>query len=145
MAGVTNRFKYRVMETFFRAADTFYAFLITSAVAVSADINTKSELTEISGSGYTAGGISLTGNATDFDVLTEDDTNDKAFVQIRDLAWTASGGSIPTTGGARELALSDDNVTPASREVFVGWDLGSDRQVSDGQTLTIQNAEIDLS
>jgi hypothetical protein len=41
--------------------------------------------------------------------------------------------------------LTDDNATVANREVFVCWDLASDRSVSDGQTLTIQNAELRLN
>lgn len=150
MAGWTNKFKYRLLGYLFRnqtRPTNLYAFLITSAVAPTADTNTKSELTEIAtGNGYTAGGISLTPNATDFDVWTEDDTNDIAYVQIKDLVWTASGGNLPASGnGARYAVLTDDNATPASREVFTFWSLVSDRTVSDTQTLTLQNAEVRLT
>jgi hypothetical protein len=55
---------------------TFYAALVTSAGAPTADTNTLGELTEIAaGNGYTAGGISLSKNTTDFPSLTEDETN----------------------------------------------------------------------
>jgi len=117
--------------------------LVTSAVAPVADTNTKSELTEIAnGNGYTTGGYQLTRNATDFDVWTEVDASDYALLQIKDVVWTASGGPIPASGnGARYAVLTDDNVTQGSREVYFYWDLVSDRSVSSGQTLTLQDME----
>jgi hypothetical protein len=150
MPGWTNRGKYNTLNLAFRNAaepTNFYVALFTSATAPTADLNTKSELTEIaSGNGYTTGGISLGRDATDFDVLTEDDANDRALIQIRDLVWTASGGSLPASGnGARYACLTDDNATQGSREVWAYWDLTSDRTVSSGQTLTLQNCELRLN
>lgn len=124
----------------------YYVALATSATAPTMDTNIKSELTELaSGNGYTTGGISLTKNSTDFDVLTEDDVNDRGLIQIRDLVWTASGGSLPASGGARYAVLTDDNATTGSREIYHFWDLVSDRQVTVGQTLTLQDCEIRLT
>ena len=150
MAGFTNRGKYAILATWFRAATaptSFYMALITSATAPQVDINTLSEFTEIAaGNGYTSGGISVARNSTDFDTLTEDDANDRALVQIKDLVFTASGGSIPASGnGARYAVLTDDNGTVGSREVHQFFDLGSDRTVSDAQTITLQNCEIRLT
>lgn len=150
MAGSTNRGKFNMLGRYFRAAafpTNFCIALVASATAPAADINTKSELTEIAnGNGYTTGGISLTRNSTDFDVLTEDDANDRALVQIKDLVWTATGGPLPASGsGARYAILTDDNVTQGSREVEWFWDLVSDRSVSVGQTLTLQNCEARLT
>ncbi len=150
MAGWTNRGKYLLLQEFFRNPTEFtnlYIALCTSATAPTADTNTFSELTEITaGNGYTAGGIALTRNGTDFDVLTEDDATDRAYVQLRDIVWTASGGNLPSAGsGARYAALTDDNVTQGSRQVIAWWDLTSDRTVSTGQTLTLQNAELRLN
>ena len=151
MAGITNRGKYKILNYYFRRQGTlptnFYIALITSAVAPTADINTLSELTQIaSGNGYTTNGISLTPNTTDFDVMTEDDTNDKAILQLKDIVWTASGGNMPGSGnGARYAPLTDDNVTAGSRDIIAWWDLVSDRTISDTQTLTLQNCEIDLT
>jgi hypothetical protein len=145
----TNRFKFTVLSWFRGVAlpTNFYVALFTSATAPTADINIKSELTEIAnGNGYTTGGISLTKNTTDFDVLTEDDTNDRALLQIKDLVWTASGGNLPGSGsGARYACMTDDNATQGSRLVFAAWDLASDRTVSVGQTLTLQDCELRLS
>lgn len=150
MAGWTNKGKTRILNGFFRNTSVptnFYVFLATSAVAPTADTNTKSELTEIAaGNGYTAGGISLTKNSTDFDVLTEDDSGDLAKIQIKNLVWTAAGGPIPSSGnGARYAVLTDDNGTLGSREVLGWWDLSSDRSVSDTQALTLQDCELRLT
>jgi len=150
MAGFTNKGKYRLLGWVFRA-DTeptnFYVGLVTSAVAPGPDTNTFGQLTEIAnGNGYTTGGYQLTAGATDFDVHTEDDSGDKGLTQIKDLVWTASGGNLPASGnGARYAILLDDNVTVGSREVLAYWDLVSDRTVSVGQTLTLQNCELDLT
>ena|SRR3990167_5961034 len=150
MAGWTNKGKYAALNILFRAATAptnFYLALITSATAPTADTNTFAGVTEIAGgNGYTAGGASLNRNSTDFDVLTEDDTNDRALIQIKDITWTASGGSIPASGsGARYAILTDDNGTQSSREVWAFWDLTSDRSVSTGQQLTLQDCELRLT
>lgn len=150
MAGWTNKGKMKVLEWSFRGGTiptNFYVALVTSAVAPTQDTNTLSQLTEIAaGNGYTSGGIQLAKNSTDFDVLTEDDTNDRGLIQIKDLVWTASGGPIPASGsGARYAILTDDNGTVGSREVYGYWDLVSDRSVSDTQTLTLQDCELRLN
>ena len=144
---VTNRGKFNILGIVFRNGTeptTFTLLLITSAAAPTADTNTFSELTEIAaGNGYTSGGQTINRNSTDFDVLTEDDTNDRALVQIKDITWTASGGNLPASGnGARWSILADDNGTLGSREVWIGFDLVSDRTVSDTQSLTLQNMEL---
>jgi len=150
MAGWTNKGKMSILDAYFRnngAPTNFYVALVTSATAPTADTNTLSDLTEIAaGNGYTSGGYQLSRNGTDFDVLTEDDDNDKGIIKIKDVTWTASGGNIPDSGdGARYAVLLDDNATPADREVIAYWSLSSDRTVSDGQDLTLQDLELDLN
>lgn len=150
MSGFTNRGRYSILSYVFRGATmptNLYVALVTSAVAPTVDTNTFSELTEIAaGNGYTAGGIALTRNSTDFDALTEDDSGNLAYVQVRDLVWTASGGNLPASGsGARYAILTDDNATQGSRLVLAWWDLSSDRSVSSGQPLTLQNCELRLT
>ncbi|MCL4867750.1 MAG: hypothetical protein KJ063_02180 [Anaerolineae bacterium] len=146
----TNRGKYKMLGWGLRGVTiptNFYVALFTSAVAPGPDLNTKSELTEVAaGNGYTAGGIQVTPGATDFDTWTEDDGNDRALIQLRDLVWTASGGNLPGSGsGARYAVLTDDNATQGSRECYFYWDLGADRVVSDGQTLTLQDCELRIN
>lgn len=148
---VTNKGKFRIFDWVFRSASitpptNFYIALVTSAVAPTVDTNSLSALTEIAaGDGYTAGGYQLTKNSTDFDSNVEDDSGDKADIQIKDVVWTATGGSIPISGnGARYAVLTNDG-TLANREVLAYWDLTADRSVSVGQTLTLQDLQIRLS
>jgi hypothetical protein len=137
----TNRGRYKALEHVFRGAalpTNFFVALITNAAVPTVDTNTLGELTQIaSGNGYTTNGISLTKNATDFDVLTEDDTNDRALIQIKDLVWTASG--------AYYAVLTDDNATPANRLVYAFHDLVGPISVSSGQPLTVQDIELRLA
>lgn len=149
-SGWTNKGKAHVLGIVFRNVaekTNYYVALVTSAAAPTADTNTLSQLTEIaSGNGYTTGGYILTAGSGDFDTLTEDDTADKGIVQVKDLIWTASGGAIPASGsGARYAVLIDDNATVGSREVYAWWDLTSDRTVSSGQTLTLQDLELNIT
>ena len=151
MAGMTNRGKKLMFDYFFRRQGTlptnFYAALVTSAVAPNPDTNLLSDLTQIAaGNGYTSGGYSLTPGTTDFDVMTEDDTNDKAVMQVKDIIWTATGGSIPASGnGARYVVLTDDNATVANRQVYAYWGLTSDRSVAVGVQLKLLDSELDLT
>ena len=150
MAGWTNKGKYKFLGWPLRAQTiptNFYMGLVTSATAPTADTNTFGQMTEIAaGNGYTTGGYSLTPGATDYDTWTEDDTNDRALAQCKDIVWTASGGPIPASGGGARYAVHlDDNVTVESREVYHYFDLTSDRSVSDGQTLTLQDCEFRLT
>jgi hypothetical protein len=151
MASVmTNRERFLLLGCRYRGTTVptnYYVALITDAVVPSVDINTFGELTEIaSGQGYTANGQQLTPGATDFDVHTEDDTNDWALLQLRDITWTASGGNLPASGnGASYMVMMDDNATPANRQIASSWDLGGARTVSDTQDLLIQNAELRIA
>lgn len=148
-SGYTNKGKYRELESRYRdvAVPTNYHAALVKTSAPGPDTNTLGDLTEIAtGNGYTSGGKSLTPGATDFDTLTEDDASDVAFVQLKDITWTASGGPLPSDGnGAEYMVLTDDNATVANREVFAYWDLGGARVVSDTQDLTIQDAELRLT
>lgn len=150
MPGFTNRGKFLNLQGVYRNTGfpiNFYMALLVDTVAPGPDTNLMSDVSEVpAGNGYTAGGIQLGRNATDFDVLTEDDANDRALAQIRDLVWTAAGGNLPSSGsGARYSALTHDDVTVANRAIHQYFDLVSNRIVSIGQTLTLQNCEIRLN
>ena len=153
MAGhITNRGRLRILETVYDGRtppSNFWLALCTNATPPSRTTNTFGELTQIAaGNGYAANGMSVSRNDTDFPAAdqTEDDTNNWAQVAVRDIGWSASGGQIPISGGAARWAvLLDSNATPASREVIVYWDLGSDRIVSTGQPLTLQDSTIRLA
>lgn len=149
MAGWTNRGKKLVLDGYFRRQNlvtNHYVALVTAATAPTADTNLLSDLTEVAaGNGYTAGGYSLTPNTTDFDTITEDDTNDLAKILLKDVSWTASGGSIPISGSVpRYAVLLTDEATAANRQVICWWDLGTVTSKSSGQTLTLADLEADL-
>ena len=152
MASVfTNRGKYLILGHFFRGethpvTTEFKAPLFTSATAPDVDTDTVGDLTQCAtGNGYVDGGPAVAKSSSGFDVWTEDDTNDRALVQLADVVYTASGGTLPSSGSARYMGVSDDNATVASRQLMGVFDLASDRQVSDTQSLTIQDAEFRLS
>lgn len=147
--GLTNRGAYRLLEWFGRGTwkgggmpTNWYVALITDA-AFDPDWNVMGDVTEITGSGYTAGGVQLTPGATDFDVLTEVDASDWALTQIKDIYWLANGGSIPTAGDACMAVLTDDNATVADREIIWAWDI-TDSSVADGAVLQLEDLEMKL-
>jgi hypothetical protein len=145
---MTNRGKLRLLN-FFGSTNTpatFRVFLLTPATAPTAGTNTISAVTQVAqGNGYNTGGMTIALNTTDFDTFTEQDGSTNALVQLRDLVWTASGGPIPASGsGARYAFLGNYTSTLASTEMWCWWDLTSERTVSDGQTLTLQNCQIQV-
>ena len=97
--------------------------------------NTLSQLTNASNYSPAA----LTPGVTDFDVLTEG--TGQAFVQVKDVVITASGGDITCT----YAVLTDDNVTEGSREVYAFFDLAGSKTVSNGQTITLQDMQATIT
>jgi hypothetical protein len=146
-SGWTNRGAYLMFLDFFRNTSeftNFYVALVTDATTPTVDHNTLGQFTEIAaGNGYTSGGFQLARNATDFDSATEDDTDNRMELQIKNVAWTASGGSIPSSGsGARWALLTTDEGTVANRQVIGWWDLTSNRTATVGQVLTLIDLEL---
>lgn len=141
---LTNRGRKLLFEKGFRnqwnggaIPTSYYAALFTAANVPTEDTALKSELTEIAnGNGYTTGGLALALNSTDFPTLTQDDTLDKAIMETKTLEWTATGGSLPASGGAaRYVAITDDHATQGSRNVIMCFDLGADQTVTVGNVL----------
>lgn len=151
MGFATNKGAYTLLRNTFGGDTpdaTLYLALLTAASAPTVDTNVKdSPLVEVAnGNGYTTGGISVTPGDVDFDVWTEDDTNDWALVQLDDLTWTATGGAIPISGDdPRYIVLTDPHATQASREIFVSWDLGDDYGVGQDQDLVVKDLEVKLT
>lgn len=146
MAGSTNRGKYNLLALMRGAALPTNFYIALCSAAVDADDDTFSDATEVAaGQGYTSGGIAITPNATDFDVLTEDDVNDRAYIRIKDITWTGSGGTLPSSGSATYAVMTDDNASQPAREIWFYWDLGGSFSVSDGQDLTLVDLEIRIN
>ena len=147
----TNRGKFLMLDWVFGGEtlpSSYFVALVTADVVPTVDTNTLGQLTEIAdGNGYTEGGYEIwPGDSTDrFDVYTEDDTNNRASVQIKDLIWTATGGTIPDSGdGARYAVLTDDNAVVASRQIIAVWDLVSDRTATVGHVISLEDCELRL-
>lgn len=139
-SGWTNRGRMLALQWSFQRTSlptNLYVAAVTSAIAPTADTNTLSQLTEIAaGNGYTTGGFQLTPNATDFPDLVEDDTSDYGEVRLKDVTWTASGGSIPASGGGmRYLVLTTDEGTVGNRQVIGWWDMVTDNSAPNGNQL----------
>jgi len=136
--GWTNRGKRNALGVLFNtegAPTNFYVALCTSAAVPTVDTETLSELTEIgTGTGYTAGGYTLTRNSTDFPTLGEDDTNNWGVIDIKTISWTGSGAGI---SGARCAVLIDN-----TDDVWFWWDFGSDKAVSADQDLQLTGIKL---
>jgi len=148
-SGLATKLLYELFACYFRASTiptNFYLILCTDATAPTADAQTVADLMEITaGNGYTAGGTSLTPGAVDFDSITQDDANDLAKIQIKNVTWTAAAGAIPSAGDPiRYAVLTDDNVVPADRLILAWNDLGGGKTLAAGDPLTLKDFEMRL-
>lgn len=142
-SGWTDKGAYQVLGGYFRGETiptTFDLRLVTDAVAPNSDTTVFSALTEVTaGTGYTADGASLARNSTVWDVWNENAGS--ADVELADVTWTASGGSI---SGARHAVLCNDT-SGGTAEVYAYFDLTENRTVTDGQALTLQNCKLTIT
>lgn len=157
MAGWTNRGKACLLGVFFDRTGsapltaeplTFYVALVTNAVVPSVTTNALSELTQVSGTGYTAGGEQLL-LSTGF-TLSEDDSGNLGSLICDNVAWTAGAGGISNIYYA--VLVSDVHYTTgatgaaaANRTVLMWWDLGGPRTIADTQTMTVNGAEVRIT
>lgn len=146
---MTNRGRFLLLGYSLRGTTiptNFYVALATAATIPTDDTNLMSDLTEIAaGNGYTSGGFQLTPNSTDFDVHTEDDANDLALIQMKDISWTASGGDIPASGSpARWAVLTTDEVTVANRQILAWFDLIGNVTIASGTSKSLANLTVRL-
>ncbi len=140
----TTRGMRRAMAGVFQGESlpsSFYVALVKASSSPTRATTVMSGLAEIAaGSGYTSGGIEIARDSVDFDTLTEDTVNFLVDLELADVSWTATGGSIPTSGdGARYAVLTNNNATVANREVWFVWDLGGNRSVTVGQAITLRD------
>lgn len=140
----TNIGKHALFNGFFRNVfpTNLYLALVSNEI-VHPQINTLSELDEvIEGTGYISGGIQLNRNSTDFDVLVEDDVNNRSYVQLQDIILNAIDGSI---NGIRFGVFTDDNVVVGDRKIYCYFYLGEVIDVEENSTFVIQDIEIRLN
>lgn len=147
--GITNRGKMKLLDYMFINAgpSNFFVALVTNAAVPNVDVNTMNELTEITaGNGYTSGGYELSKGSDNFDTIGQDQSENRGEIELKDVVWTADAApGIPNGGdGARYAVLTDYNANVLNRQIFAWWDLTSDRSVSNGQSLTLQDCELRL-
>ena len=118
--------------------DTFIIILMDSGFVF--NIDTHENYAQVSGSeldtanGYTVKTKTLAGVG-----VAEDDSADKAIVTWNNVVWTASGGSITSSGAI----IIDDT---AANDPVVGYiDFSGDQTVLDTGTFTISNVTFELA
>lgn len=125
-SGLYNRVKYNLMKKLVDfSADSIKVLLLNNSHSFNPDhnVNTDVNTNEISGTGYTAGGVALTSKT-----VTQDDSNDLAYFDADDTSWTTS------TFTAYHAVLND---VTASNNLIASIDFGGAKSVTSG-TFTIQ-------
>lgn len=123
-----NNFKKNIMNGAIDLdTDTIKVALVTSAYTINIDTHEffSSITNEVSGTGYTAGGKTLTTPA-----VTEDTTNDRGVFDADDVSWTTA------TITARAAIIYKSTGSSATSPLIGYVDFGSD-QVSTAGTFTI--------
>lgn len=138
-SGWTNRGAYTMIGYYFRAEtiQTGFTLYLVNAAPAGTD-NTHADITEASN--YD-GEQAIARNSIDFDTYTEDDGSNNAYVQIKDITFTASGGTCTTT----HSYLLDNNGTEGSRLTIAYFDHGATQNIPDTSTLTLQDIQLTAS
>jgi hypothetical protein len=142
---VTNRGRKRLAELALKNEynDTtpptnFYAHLITDVTGPTVDTDAMSGFTVVAVAGYSAQAIPRSDSG--WDTFYEDDGNDEAYAQAADFTYSPSADM----NGVYHCLLGE-SATFGSAECIVSWDLSGPVNVSGGQDLTIQDAEINFT
>lgn len=108
--------------------DTFYAALTTSSYAQNQDTDHYFSVVtnEITGTGYTAGGVALTSLAVSYDA-----TSNEVRWDCADIQWTSASFT------ARKLVVYKHTGTSSTSNLILWMDFGADETVASG-TFTVQ-------
>jgi len=124
-SGIYNIFKHNLMAGLVdlegSGSHDIKVALLTNSHSFNADHKYWTDISsnEVSGTGYTAGGKSLS-NKT----VVQDDANDLAYFDADDVTWSSS------TITARYAVLYDN--TLATKDLIACFDFGSDKSSSNG-------------
>lgn len=141
--GWTNRGRYLFLKALHDGTalpTNYYLMLCTNDDIPQSTTNTMADLTEIAnGNGYVTGGVAIDLDPADWTGAGEDDANDKGYISLSTVEWTATGGQLPTSGkGASYAVLTDDNGTTINeRNVLYYWNLKQARLVSQNNKLQV--------
>lgn len=110
--------------------DDIKIMLLNNSHSYNPDHDEKADIVanEISGTGYSAGGVALTGEA-----VTSDNTDNEAVFDANDSSWTSASFS------AYHGAVWDDTTTSPADIVVCSFDFGGIQTVTSG-TFAIQYA-----
>ena len=100
------------------------AAIHTDAPTVATD-DELADLTQITGTGYTAGGIDIQNGMTE--------TSGTATMTGVDVVWTA--GAADWTSTARYISIHND--TSTTDKLLGSWDYGATFLIGDGETFTV--------
>jgi len=133
---ITNQFKLDILKGAVRfggtATDTFKMALYTSSATLDATTTAYSATNEISGTGYSAGGVAIAPTLSASGATT--------YVDFADAQWTTASFT------ARGCTLYDTTINNGGTTnlVIAIWDFGSDKTVASG-TFTIVMPTADTS
>lgn len=130
-SGVYNRYKANLLnKEIDMEADTIKVILLDNSHTFDADNNELTDVNtnEISGTGYTTGG-EIIANIT----VTQDDTNDKAYFDGDNTAWSTA------TFSAYHAVIYDDTIS--GDPLIASIDFGGEKDVSAGDFTLQWNAD----
>jgi hypothetical protein len=131
---IYNSFKRDIMNgSLDLDTDTIKVMLVTSAYTPDQDAHTKrSDITnEVSGTGYTAGGATLTNK-----VVSVDNTDNEGVFDADDVSWA---NSTITARGA--VLYKSRGGAPSADELLCYLDFGTDKSSTAGSFSLLWNAE----
>lgn len=149
--GFTNRGKIRMLELLLQGASPpggFAIALVTDNIIPGPDTNLFGDLEEIvSGNGYNPGGVAISRDLVGFPTALEDDALDKGSITMKDVTFTATGGTLPASGdGVKFAVLTDNNATIENREVYGYAEFtGAAKIVADTGVLSVLGLKFSLT
>ena len=144
-SGWTNRGLKCVLNAYCRADGSdepagFKLILIVTGNTPDSDTTVVSGLTELAnGNGYTTGGATVARSSSGFEAVGEDQTNNRATIELQDVTWNITGAGV---SGIQYAILVDDAATP---NVIAYFDLNGPKEQVAGQPFTVKDATLRLS
>lgn len=120
-----NDFSNQVLRGTHNFASDVFKVMLTSVAPVAAN-SVKADLTEITGSGYPG---------TNTTTITFSNSGTTTTIRGTKVVFTASGGTIPTSGTFRYAVLYNDTAT--NKNLVAWWDYGTTVSLNAGETFSV--------
>ena len=129
-----NDFSNQLVRGTHNFASNTFKIMLTNTAPVATN-TVFANLTDIAaGNGYTAGGTALTS-------VTITPSGTTATISAQKVVFTASGGTLPSTGTFRYAVLYND--TAASKNLIAWWDYASSTSLNTGETFSVLFSNVD--